>query len=65
MKLSVQGLNSYYGPAHILFDVALEVGEGEVGGGLADLRSFGGLGGRLLRDRQRRQDQRSGVRLGC
>jgi len=30
MKLSVQGLNSYYGPAHILFDVALEVGEGEV-----------------------------------
>ena len=30
MKLSVQGLNSHYGPAHILFDVALEVGEGEV-----------------------------------
>lgn len=30
MKLSVQGLNSYYGPAHILFDVALDVGEGEV-----------------------------------
>ena len=30
MKLSVQGLNSYYGPAHILFDVALEVGDGEV-----------------------------------
>jgi branched-chain amino acid transport system ATP-binding protein len=30
MKLSVQGLNSYYGPAHILFDIALEVGEGEV-----------------------------------
>ncbi|MCR6735106.1 MAG: ABC transporter ATP-binding protein [Afipia sp.] len=30
MKLTVQGLNSYYGPAHILFDVALEVGEGEV-----------------------------------
>jgi branched-chain amino acid transport system ATP-binding protein len=30
MKLSVQGLNSYYGPAHILFDVTLEVGEGEV-----------------------------------
>lgn len=30
MKLSVQGLNSYYGPAHILFDVALEVDEGEV-----------------------------------
>jgi branched-chain amino acid transport system ATP-binding protein len=30
MKLSVQGLNSYYGLAHILFDVALEVGEGEV-----------------------------------
>ena len=30
MKLVVQDLNSYYGPAHILFDVALEVGEGEV-----------------------------------
>jgi branched-chain amino acid transport system ATP-binding protein len=30
MKLSVQDLNSYYGPAHILFDIALEVGEGEV-----------------------------------
>lgn len=30
MKLSVQGLNSFYGPAHILFDVALEVGSGEV-----------------------------------
>src|SRR6267154_5293322 len=30
MKLSVQNLNSHYGPAHILFDVALEVGEGEV-----------------------------------
>ena len=30
MKLSVRGLNSYYGPAHILFDVALEVGDGEV-----------------------------------
>jgi branched-chain amino acid transport system ATP-binding protein len=30
MKLSVQGLNSFYGPAHILFDVALEVGAGEV-----------------------------------
>ena len=30
MKLSVEGLNSYYGPAHILFDVALEVGDGEV-----------------------------------
>ncbi len=30
MKLSVQGLNSHYGPAHILFDVALDVGEGEV-----------------------------------
>jgi branched-chain amino acid transport system ATP-binding protein len=30
MKLAVQGLNSYYGPAHILFDVALEVGEGEI-----------------------------------
>jgi branched-chain amino acid transport system ATP-binding protein len=30
MKLSVEGLNSYYGPAHILFDVGLDVGEGEV-----------------------------------
>ena len=30
MKLSVEDLNSYYGPAHILFDIALEVGEGEV-----------------------------------
>src|SRR5580658_4131927 len=30
MKLSVQDLNSHYGPAHILFDVALDVGEGEV-----------------------------------
>ena len=29
MKLSVENLNSHYGPAHILFDVALEVGEGE------------------------------------
>ena len=30
MKLTVEGLNSHYGPAHILFDIALEVGEGEV-----------------------------------
>ena len=30
MKLSVTDLNSFYGPAHILFDIALEVGEGEV-----------------------------------
>src|ERR1700716_53023 len=30
MKLSVDGLNSYYGPAHILFDIALEVDDGEV-----------------------------------
>ncbi|MFL6816651.1 MAG: ABC transporter ATP-binding protein [Bradyrhizobium sp.] len=30
MKLTVEGLNSYYGPAHILFDVSLEVGAGEV-----------------------------------
>jgi branched-chain amino acid transport system ATP-binding protein len=30
MKLSVEGLNSYYGPAHILFDVGLGVGDGEV-----------------------------------
>src|SRR6266567_105658 len=30
MKLTVQGLNSFYGPAHILFDIGLEVGDGEV-----------------------------------
>jgi len=30
MKLSIAALNSYYGPAHILFDVDLEVGAGEV-----------------------------------
>jgi branched-chain amino acid transport system ATP-binding protein len=30
--LSVQGLNAWYGRAHILFDVALEVGPGEVVG---------------------------------
>src|SRR5258707_10909317 len=30
MKLSVQDLTSHYGPAHILFDIALEVGDGEV-----------------------------------
>src|SRR6516162_4485304 len=30
MKLSVEHLNSHYGPAHILFDIALEVGKGEV-----------------------------------
>ena len=30
MKLSVADLNSHYGPAHILFDVALEVADGEV-----------------------------------
>ncbi len=30
MKLQVSELNSFYGPAHILFDVALEVGAGEV-----------------------------------
>jgi branched-chain amino acid transport system ATP-binding protein len=30
MKLTVHELNSFYGPAHILFDIALEVGEGEV-----------------------------------
>jgi len=29
MKLSVQNLNSHYGPAHILFDVSLDVGESE------------------------------------
>ena len=30
MKLQVVNLNSFYGPAHILFDIALQVGEGEV-----------------------------------
>ena len=30
MKLQVADLNSFYGPAHILFDIALGVGEGEV-----------------------------------
>jgi branched-chain amino acid transport system ATP-binding protein len=30
MKLSVSHLNSRYGPAHILFDIALEVADGEV-----------------------------------
>ena len=30
MKLCVDNLNSHYGPAHILFDVALEVADGEV-----------------------------------
>src|SRR5256885_17034524 len=30
MKLQVADLNSFYGPAHILFDIAIEVGEGEV-----------------------------------
>jgi branched-chain amino acid transport system ATP-binding protein len=30
MKLTVEGLNSWYGRAHILFDVHFEVGRGEV-----------------------------------
>src|ERR1700748_3021406 len=30
MRLKVSDLNSHYGPAHILFDIGLEVGEGEV-----------------------------------
>lgn len=30
MKLAVSNLNSHYGPAHILFDIGLEVGAGEV-----------------------------------
>ncbi|TSD85941.1 ABC transporter ATP-binding protein [Mycobacterium sp. KBS0706] len=30
MTLLVSGLNAHYGPAHILFDVGFEVGEGEV-----------------------------------
>jgi branched-chain amino acid transport system ATP-binding protein len=29
VKLAIENLNSHYGPAHILFDVALDVGEGE------------------------------------
>jgi branched-chain amino acid transport system ATP-binding protein len=30
MKLQVSNLNAWYGPAHILFDLGLEVGDGEV-----------------------------------
>jgi len=30
MKLAVSDLNSHYGPAHILFDIALDVADGEV-----------------------------------
>ncbi len=30
MKLDVSGLNGWYGPAHILFDVSFRVGPGEV-----------------------------------
>jgi len=30
MKLTVEGLNSHYGPAHILFDIGLAVDAGEV-----------------------------------
>jgi len=30
VRLIRHGLNSFYGPAHILFDIALDVGEGEV-----------------------------------
>lgn len=30
MTLSVSSLNAHYGPAHILFDVGFEVGDGEV-----------------------------------
>jgi branched-chain amino acid transport system ATP-binding protein len=30
MKLEVSGLNAWYGPAHILFDLGLKVGDGEV-----------------------------------
>jgi branched-chain amino acid transport system ATP-binding protein len=30
MKLRVANLNAWYGPAHILFDLGLEVGDGEV-----------------------------------
>ena len=31
MKLPIENLNSHYGPAHILFDVALDVGDGRGG----------------------------------
>ena len=44
MKLLVEGLNSYYGPAHILFDIALEVGQGEVVALLGPLTLCSGLG---------------------
>ena len=30
MKLQVSNLNAWYGPAHILFDLGLDVGDGEV-----------------------------------
>src|SRR6195952_131273 len=51
MKLSVQDLNSHYGPAHILFDIALEGGDGGVvalpgrngGGKSTTFRSIVGL----------------------
>ena len=46
MKLSVQDLNSHYGPAHILFDIALEVGDGDADGPLG-LRP-GQFGGRRV-----------------
>ena len=51
MKLSVQDLNSHYGPAHILFDIALEVGDGEVAadaGVLLGVVGEGGLAGEGL-----------------
>jgi len=57
MKLSVQDLNSHYGPAHILFDIALEVGDGEVvallgrngAGKSTTFRSIVGLVARMYR----------------
>ena len=69
MKLQVADLNSFYGPAHILFDIALEVGEGEVvallgrngAGKSTTFRSIvglvmvfpGGIGGSVLRWKSR------------
>src|SRR3979411_933325 len=57
MKLSVQALNSHYGPAHILFDIALEVGDGEV---VALLGRNGGGKSTTFRSIVRLVEQRSG-----
>ena len=42
MKLTVENLNAFYGPAHILFDVSFSVGEGEVVALASRLRNPGG-----------------------